>query len=108
MPMAEISAPLQITESGSRRRQTSTTFVVALSTILGIVIAAGAILGVMGNAFYVSRSEYTQKTLNEAQEAATVKYTLERVEKSLTRQEQAFEKLSDVVQTIKMDMPRKK
>ena len=99
---------MQVGDSGSRRRQASPTFVVALSVVLGVVIAAGTILGVVGNAFYVSRGEYTQKILNEAQETTTIKYTLDRVEKTLNSQEKAFEKLSEVVRTIEMGAARKK
>jgi hypothetical protein len=107
-PVSEMSAPRQISDSGSRRRQTSTAFVVALSTILGIVIASGVILSVVGNAFYVSRDEYTSLKLKNAEEDSTLKSTLERMDRTLARQEQAFDKLADIVQNIKIDMASKR
>lgn len=94
--------------SGTRRHPPSTPFVIALSIVLGIVLAAGTILGVVGNAFYVSRDEYTRDTLKNSTEVAGIKTTLNRIELSLSRQEILFEKLSDAVQTIKVDMARKK
>lgn len=94
--------------SGTRRRPSSISFVIALSTILGIVIAAGVILGVVGNAFYVSRDEYTRDALKNTAESTSIKAMLDRIERALSRQENSFEKLSDAVQTIKVDMARKK
>ena len=104
------SSPVQKQDlsSGTRRRPSSISFVIALSTILGIVIAAGVILGVVGNAFYVSRDEYTRDALKNTAESTSIKAMLDRIERALSRQENSFEKLSDAVQTIKVDMARKK
>ena len=109
IPEAEpAAAQKQDLSSGTRRRPSSISFVIALSTILGIVIAAGVILGVVGNAFYVSRDEYTREELKNAAESSSIKATLDRIERSIFRQESAFDKLSDAVQNIKVDMARKK
>lgn len=94
--------------SGTRRRPSSMSFIIALSVILGIIIASGSILGVVGKAFYVSRDEYTQKNLRDAEEAVVVKASLERLEHVLDRLDSTLGKLSDTVQTLKMDMIRKR
>jgi uncharacterized protein HemX len=103
----EITAPLR--ESPSiERRKTSMSFVVALSIIFGLIIASGTILGVVGKAFYVSREEYTAQSLNNAESKTSMKQTLERIDRTLTRQEASFEKLSEAVQGIKVEMAGKK
>ena len=81
-------------------------FAIALSAILGVIIAAGTILGVVGRAFYVSREEYTEKTLKDAEEKTIMRQTMDRVDRTLTRQEAAFERLAETVQGIKVDMAR--
>jgi len=100
--------PSNLIESPSeqRRRSYSMSFTIAISAILGVIIAAGTILGVVGRAFYVSREEYTEKTLKDAEEKTVMRQTMDRVDRTLTRQEAAFERLSDTVQTIKVDMAR--
>ena len=65
-------AQKQDLSSGTRRRPPSVTFVIALSVILGVILSAGTILGVVGNAFYVSRDEYTRSVLMNAQESSTI------------------------------------
>ncbi len=94
--------------SGTRRRPTSMSFVIALSIILGCIIASGTILGVVGKAFYVSRDEYTQKNLSDAENAVVIKASVERFEHVLSRMDSTLDKLSDTVQAIKLDMARRK
>ena len=94
--------------SGTRRRPTSMSFVIALSIILGCIIASGTILGVVGKAFYVSRDEYTQKNLSDAENAVVIKASVERFEHVLSRMDGTLDKLSDTVQAIKLDMARRK
>jgi hypothetical protein len=94
--------------SGTRRRPTSMSFVIALSIILGCIIASGTILGVVGKAFYVSRDEYTQKNLSDAENAIVIKASVERFEHVLSRMDGIIDKLSESVQAIKLDMARKR
>ena len=70
--------------------------------MFGLILAVGTVIGVMGKAFYVTRDEYNTKNLRDAEESTTVKNTLDRVEKALSRQEASFDKLSDAVQAIKV------
>lgn len=84
----------------------STSFLIALSVILGVLISAGVVVGVLGKAFYVQRDEFTAKSLKDAQDSTIVQQTLTRLENTLSRQEAAFDRMSDTVQTMKLDMAR--
>jgi len=79
----------------------SKTFVVVLSVILGTLISAGTIISVLGKAFFVDRVEYNVKLLKDAEEKVTVQQTLDRLNQALTRQEAAFDKLTERVERIK-------
>ena len=92
----------------SREHSPSMTFIVAISIILGLVIGLGSIIGALGGAFFVRRDEYTTKNLREVEEMTTVRNALNRVEYTLAHQESAFDKLSDAVQGIKVDMSRRR
>jgi hypothetical protein len=86
----------------------SQTFVAILSIILGLIIGLGTVLGVLGGAFFVRRSEYTAKNLADIQETTILKNALEQVEHALSRQEKSFDKLSEAVQTLKDNQIRKR
>ena len=105
MELPEQPETLKLTDTGTRRKYApSQTFIVSLSIVFGLILAVGTVIGVMGKAFYVTRDEYNTKNLRDAEESTTVKNTLVRVEKALSRQEASFDKLSDAVQAIKVDM----
>jgi hypothetical protein len=96
-------------DTGTRRKYSpSMTFVVSLSIVFGLILAVGTVIGVMGKAFYVTRDEYNLKNLRDAEESTTVKNILDRVDHVLSRQENAFDKLSEAVQDIKIDMAKRK
>lgn len=86
----------------------SQTFVAILSIILGLIIGLGTILGILGGAFFVRRSEYTAKNLVDIQETIILKNALEQIERALVRQEKSFDKLSEAVQTLKDNQARRK
>ena len=92
----------------SNRKIGSRSFLVAISIIVGTILAAGGIIGVVGRAFYVTREEYTDKNLLNAEEKVAVRQTLDRLGHTMERQEAAFDKLSDAVQSVKLDMARRK
>lgn len=93
---------------GERKISPSMTFIVAVSIILGLVIGLGSIIGALGGAFFVRRDEYTAKNLREAEETTTMRNTLNRVEYALSHQETAFDKLSDAVQSIELNIARRR
>jgi hypothetical protein len=87
-------------------KASSTSFLIALSVILGVLISLGVVVGVLGKAFYVQRDEYTAKNLRDAEINTVTQQTLTRLENALGRQEAAFDRLSETVQTMKLDMAR--
>jgi hypothetical protein len=92
----------------------SRSFVTILSTILGIVLATSAVLGVVGKYFYVDRGEYTQKILQDADERANVQKVLVRFESTmaqqsttLERQEKAFDRMAETVRALELGRGRR-
>lgn len=100
--ISQVTAP--DTRAMSRQTATSTSFLVALSVILGVLISAGVVIGVLGKAFYVQRDEFTVKSLKDAEENTATQQTLTRLENTLERQAASFDRLSETVQAMKIDM----
>lgn len=76
--------------------------------VLVTLVAAVALGGGLGRAFYITRSEYADRTQTEAVARENMRGTLERLDKTLGAQAAAFDRLTDEVQTIKLDLARKK
>jgi hypothetical protein len=79
-----------------------------VSFILGLVIAGGTIFSILGKAFYVTRSEYTEKVLSDSVERKDVQKTLEVVNKSLGTLEASVRDLSSYVADLKADVRRRR
>ena len=71
--------------------------------VLGILVATGTILGVVGKAFYVERNEYNLQVVNSAEERGKLTETLKRIDQSMTRYEAAIEKISASVEALRDD-----
>jgi hypothetical protein len=84
----------------------SKAFIAAIAAILGVILSAGTLIGILGKAFYVQRDEYTQKNLRDSETTTIMQQTLTRLGNTLDRQAAAFDRMSDTVQTIKVDMAR--
>jgi hypothetical protein len=105
-----------IAQSTARSQKTSPSlgFIISLSIVLGAILAGAALISGIGNAFYVTRSEftvgnmaYTQDKQHLQDENFTVKQSLSRLEDTLLRQDAALQKIGDAVQAIKVDMARR-
>jgi len=83
-------------------------FVIALSVILGVTIAAGTILSTVGNAFFVTRTEYQNHEKNDVEVTTTFKQVLSQIDKTLASQATSFKELAATVESIRVDMPRKR
>jgi hypothetical protein len=92
--------------SQPEKRWPSTGFIVSLSVILGIILAASAIIGGLGKAFFVSRDEYNKQELVYTDDKSTIRQTLSRFETVLEKQGQALDRLVDSIHAIKVDMAR--
>ena len=90
------------------KKHTSTSFVITLSVILGVVIAAGTILGFVGDSLFVTRNEYNNKNLRDMETDTTFKQTLNQVDKTLSAQAASFKELTNSVDAIRMDIARRK
>ena len=101
----EESAPRQ-TRRTDKNRQVSSSFLVAASVLLGVLLAAGSIIGVLGKAFYVARDEYTTQALQYTQDKTVIEQTLGRVDKALARQEGALQRVFESVQELKIDIAK--
>ena len=86
----------------------SPSFVISLSIILGIVIAAGTIFGFVGDSLFVTRNEYTDKNMKDMETITTLKQTLNQVDRTLSAQEASFKELANSVNAIRVDMARRR
>ena len=86
----------------------SASFVISLSIILGVVIAAGTILGFIGDSLFVTRNEYNDKNLRDMETTTTFKQTLNQVDKTLSAQAAGFKELAASVDAVRMDMARRR
>jgi hypothetical protein len=75
--------------------------IVVVSTIVGIVVGVGGILGGLGKAFYVEREEYTAKIIRDAVELSATRNNLKQVEESLARQEALIAKMTADLQAAR-------
>ena len=72
-----------------------------VSFILGLIVAGGTVFSILGKAFYVTRTEYTDKVLSDSVERTAVQKTLESVNKSLANLEISVKDLSTYVEALK-------
>jgi len=93
----------------------SHSFITVLSIILGIILATGTVVGVAGKAFYVERGEYTQKSMQDAQDRVTftegrkgIGARLDRQDVALNRLEINLDKMANIVQDIKVEQARRR
>jgi hypothetical protein len=101
--MDDTPLPVTLPDIGrGRDKAPPKSFLAALSVIIGVLLAIGTIIGVMGKAFYVQRDEYTAKTLHDAEQDTATQQTLLRLGNALDRQEAAFNRLSETVQGIQI------
>jgi len=82
-------------------QRASSSFLMVLSILLGVIIGVGTVVGVLGKAFFVDRAEYVQQNLRRAEERVEVSEALKRIDAVLGRQEAALNKLSGAVEEIR-------
>ena len=71
-----------------------------VSFVLGLIIAGGTVLSVMGKAFYVTRGEYTEKAKTDAVELASLHAAVDSIKSTLHDQEVAFKTLTETVYNL--------
>ena len=90
----EITGSFRVTPAGDNMWRN-------VSFILGLIIAGGTVFSILGKAFYVTRTEYTEKVLSDSVERTDVKKTLEAMNKLLSNVEIGLKELSDTVTDLK-------
>ena len=75
-----------------------------VSFILGLILAGGTVISVAGKAFFVSRSEYTEKTQFDAVEHSQLHTSVDSIKTSLKEQEIAFKVMSEMVNNLRIEM----
>lgn len=90
-------------------------FLHIMSSIVGLLVGGGIVLGVLGKAFYVERTEYNQKLLKDVQDSGTFAAGLDKIGSRLGRQEEVLgrldanlERLAADVQSLKLDAARRR
>jgi hypothetical protein len=102
MPEIQVTPPP--VEVNSREPTGPRSFLIVLSTVIGIVIGIGVIVGGLGKAFFVEREEWNRQTLAGAEDKVTVNETLKRIDKALTRQEEVLDKLTGAIDVMERDI----
>ena len=90
------------------KKQPSLGFMIALSIVLGVTIAAGTILSTVGNAFFVTRTEFQNHEKNDVEVTTTVKQALNQIDKTLSSQAASFKELAASVEGVRIDMARRR
>ena len=97
-----------IQDMGDKQRpkgyRASAPFVTSISVLLGVIIAVGMILGVVGDAFYVTRHEYTDKNLKDAETTTTFQQTLNQLKETMTIQATNFKEMSGKMEDIRVEI----
>jgi hypothetical protein len=75
-----------------------------ISAALAGILVAGTLVGVLGRAFFVDRTEYTNDNKANAVEHAQVRQTLDRVARALDDQTAAIRDLQKIVQSQAVDL----
>lgn len=75
-----------------------------LSLVLGVLLTGGVLVGSLGRAFYVTRTEYTEQSQKDAVGQEATRQTLERLDRTLQIQASAFQALSSSVQAMQVDL----
>jgi hypothetical protein len=75
-----------------------------VSVILGIVLGVGGIVGIIGRAFYVERSEYNVGVVSTAEDRTKVAESLKQQAATMVRLEAAIDRLCEDVSRIKQDV----
>jgi len=109
VPMSESRGVVsgELVETPSERRKITSIFTIT-SMVLGVLVSFGAVVGVLGRAFYVTRGEFSEKVLSDTKQTTRMGETLDRLDRFMAKQEASLEKLSDAVQNIKVEIASKR
>lgn len=75
-----------------------------ITIFLSAVLAVGTLVGVLGNAFFVARSEYTASETTNSVTHEAMRQTLDRVDRTLNAQTQALTEMAKAVQAQAVEL----
>ena len=90
------------------RYHASAPFITSMSVILGVILAVGMILGVVGDAFYVTRHEYTEKNLKDIELSTSFQSTLSQLKETMALQAANFKEMTASIEQIRLDLAARK
>lgn len=93
----EITNVLRMNASSSNTWKT-------VSFVLGLILVGGTVIGVVGRAFYVTRTEYTEKSMHDSLEQSSLTDAVKSIKESLHDQSMAFRELQSTVNDLKLDV----
>lgn len=91
-------------ETPSKQSPKKTNLLWSLSVVLSVLVSGAVALGFIGKTLYVTRDEFSQREIRYEHDKTVTEQTLTHVEALLQRQESAFQRLSDSVQSLKLDV----
>lgn len=86
----------------------SAPFVTSISVILGVIIAVGIIVGVVGDSFYVTRREYTDKNLKDTEMTTNFHSTLNQLKETMALQAANFKEMTASMEAIRIELASQK
>jgi hypothetical protein len=89
-----------------RRQGASASMWRTIALVLGLIISGGTVLGVAGKAFFVTRTEYTDKVTADSVDKANLHYDVGSIKATLSTQETAFRALAQKVDDLNMALAR--
>lgn len=101
----EVSQALSL-EEPKRRDGGSSRIWHYVGAVLAALLAAGALAGGLGHAFFVAKDDYTNSERVNAVEHENIRQTLLRIETTLTAQTAAFNRLQETAQAQAIELAR--
>lgn len=89
-----------------RRQGASASMWRTIALVLGLIISGGTVLGVAGKAFFVTRTEYTDKVTTDSVDKANLHYDVSSIKTTLSTQETAFRSLAQKVDDLNLAIAR--
>lgn len=77
-----------------------------ISIVLGLILTGGTILSIVGKAFYVTRTEYTDRVLQESIKEDRLSNSLDALRISMTNLEVVLKKDMEAIADIKLDIAK--
>jgi hypothetical protein len=90
------------------KQQSSARLWQMVSLILGLIVAGGSILSVVGKAFYVTRTEYTDRVLSESLKQDRLAQSLDTLRLSISSLEASVKQDTEAIGLLKIELVRSK